>query len=427
MGKSTGKGSLGLWTHHLNSIEFLDYSSTYFTGKAAKIGAGVRAFEIYEAADAQGLFVLGGDCPAIGIAGGYTQGGGHSLLSSLYGLGADQVLEWEIVTAQGQHLISTPEQNSDLYWAFSGGGGGTYGVVISLVVRTHPRDIIGGAALAFPSAGIPNDTYWDAIAYWQSLQESLVDAGTTTIAVISPSSFIFNPFTAPGASVERTNELLAPFTDYLTAHNISFSLNVTSLPFVDHYQKYIGPFPFGFISAAQLTGGRLIPRSVVKHNNAALNSAFRKIVEDSPFAIAIIPLNVGHPTRQRPVAPNAVLPAWRDALFTVVILSIWNFTEPRSAAAERVDLLTDVLEPSLKALTPMSGTYLNEGNFRDPDWKQDFYGSNYDALRAIKAKYDRDDLFYAPTAVGSDAWSVAADGRLCRTNRPLGDGSERRH
>lgn len=416
MGKSIGKGSLSLWTHNLNSIEFLDYSTTYFTGKAAKVGAGVRAFEIYEAANELNLLVVGGDCPSMGLVGGYTQGGGHSFLSSLYGLGADQVLEWEVVTAQGQHLIANLKQNSDLYWALYGGGGGTYGVVISLVIRTHPSEVTGGASIAFSSAGVSNETYWDAVAYWQSLQENLVDLGITSLAIVYPSSFNVVPFNAPGASIERTTQLLAPFTKYLIVHNISYSLNVTSLPFVDHYQPYTGPFPFGSASTNQLIGGRLIPRSVVKHNNAALTSTFRKIVEDSPFIVVIIPLNVGNPTRQKPVIPNAVLPAWRDALFTVLILTDYNFTAPRSAAAEKVNLLTNVLEPSLKTFTPGSGTYLNEGNFQDPDWKQDFYGRNYDALRAIKAKYDRDDLFYAPTAVGSDAWSVAAEGRLCRAN-----------
>jgi hypothetical protein len=202
-----------------------------------------------------------------------------------------------------------------------------------------------------------------------------------------------------------------PFTDYLTTHKIPFSLNVTSLPFLEHYQKYFGIWN----PTAQFTGGRLIPRSVVTNNNAALTSAFRQIVEGSPYALAIIPLNVGHPTRKRPVAPNAVLPAWRDAIFVVVIIAAWNFTAPLIESLEQQNLLTHVLEPSLKAITPGSGTYLNEGDFQNPEWKQDFYGGNYDALRTIKAKHDPDDLFYAPTAVGSDAWSVASDGRLCRT------------
>ncbi len=376
-----------------------------------KIGAGVQGADLFEAANAQNAIVLGGNCPSIGLAGGYTQGGGHSILSSLYGLGADQVLEWEVVTAQGQHLTATPKQNQDLYWALSGGGGGTYGVVISLIIRTHPPSIVGGAVLGFASAGISNDTYWDAIAYWQSLQEQLVDAGTTTLALAFPGGFQITPFNAPDASVDQTTELLAPFTNYLTAHKITFSLNVTSLPFIEHYQKYFGvSYP-----VAQFTGGRLIPRSVVKDNNAGLTSTFRRIVEDSPYALAIIPLNVGHPTQKKPVAPNAVLPAWRDALFEVVILAAWNYTASLSAGFEQQSVLTNVVEPALKAVTPGSGTYLNEGDFQDPDWKEDFYGRNYGPLRAIKAKYDHDDLFYATTAVGSDAWSVALDGRLCRT------------
>ena len=48
-----------------------------------------------------------------------------------------------------------------------------------------------------------------------------------------------------------------------------------------------------------------------------------------------------------------------------------------------------------------------------PDWKQAFYGSNYDALYQIKQKYDPQHIFYAPTAVGSEDWQVMGDGRLC--------------
>lgn len=76
--------------------------------------------------------------------------------------------------------------------------------------------------------------------------------------------------------------------------------------------------------------------------------------------------------------------------------------------------MTNDFIPQLKALTPGSGVYLNEADFLEPDWQESFYGENYVRLRGIKKKYDRGDVFYAPTAVGSDEWKEDSRGRLCR-------------
>lgn len=76
--------------------------------------------------------------------------------------------------------------------------------------------------------------------------------------------------------------------------------------------------------------------------------------------------------------------------------------------------ITNDLLPRLEELTPGSGSYLNEGDFQQPDWQQVFYGSNYEALNTIKDLYDPYHLFYAATAVGSEYWVPAEDGRLCK-------------
>lgn len=81
------------------------------------MGAGIQGYEAIEAAQAQGLVAVGGECPTVGLAGGYTQGGGHSALSTSFGLGADQTLEWEVVTASGEVVTASRTQNVDLYWA----------------------------------------------------------------------------------------------------------------------------------------------------------------------------------------------------------------------------------------------------------------------------------------------------------------------
>ncbi|ERF73336.1 hypothetical protein EPUS_08278 [Endocarpon pusillum Z07020] len=163
-GKSTGAGAIGIWTHHMKDIEIMDYESPYYVGKAMKMGAGIQGFEAYRAADAVGLLVLGGECPTIGLAGGYTQGGGHSALASKYGLAADQTLEWEAIDGTGKYHKASRSEKSDLFWALSGGGGGTYGVVVSLTIKAHENIPVSGANLTFSNEGISQDAYYEAVS-----------------------------------------------------------------------------------------------------------------------------------------------------------------------------------------------------------------------------------------------------------------------
>jgi len=320
------------------------------------------------------------------------------------------------VTATGDHVIATPSQNADLYWALSGGGPGTYGVVISMTVRAHQDGVVGGASLSFATNGISKDTYWKAIAAWQTQLPAIVDAGATAIYIMTPAAFQIAPLTAPGKSAAEVNAMLDPFTKKLTELGITYTHNITSEPtFLGHVTNYFGTSPYGEYPTAQLLGGRLVPRSVVENNNNGLTAVMRDITENTAFYIAATALSTSqNPTNTTPIAPNAVLPAWRSALLSVLVPSPWDFTLPRSVEEQRERQLTDSIIPQLTTVTPHPGTYMNKGDFRLASWKEDFYGANYARLRAVKAKYDPGDLFYATTAVGSDAWSVADDGRMCR-------------
>lgn len=114
-GKSTGAGALNVWTHNLKDYVFYDtYTSGNYTGSAAKLGSGIQAYEMYAACDEYNVtcvggegrvssprphhtfvIVLTGDCrQTVGVMGGYIQGGGHSPLSSIYGMAADQVSDF---------------------------------------------------------------------------------------------------------------------------------------------------------------------------------------------------------------------------------------------------------------------------------------------------------------------------------------------
>ena len=222
-GKSTGAGALAVWTHNLKYIEFLDYHSLNYTGKAIKVGAGVQMFEVYSAADAQGLSVVGGDCQTIGYAGGYVQGGGHSPLASKYGLAADQVLEWEVVDGMGNLLHASISENPDLFWALSGGGGGTFGVVTAMISKAYPNTPVSSANLTFSSSGLSQDQFYHAISIFHQSLPSIVDAGVTGFWLFTNRTFELSPLTAPNISVSQLKKLMLPLTSELIRLNVTYS------------------------------------------------------------------------------------------------------------------------------------------------------------------------------------------------------------
>lgn len=145
LGRSTGWGALALWTHYLDTIEFYTYTSAHYTGPAVRMGAGIQSFKVSEAAQKRGLRVVGGFCPTVGVAAGCLQDGNHGSLGSKYGLGAGNVLEFEVVTIDGQHLVATPTQNEDLFRALSGGGPANFAVALTVTLKAHPDGPVAGA------------------------------------------------------------------------------------------------------------------------------------------------------------------------------------------------------------------------------------------------------------------------------------------
>ena len=176
--------------------------------------------------------------------------------------------------------------------------------------------------------------------------------------------------------------------------------------YLDTYNAMNPPIPTSDIQI----GGRWIPRSLVEQNNSALTAALRTINEKGGGATGLA-LNVSHQVAGFPY--NSVNPGWRDTLFDMLIYTEYNYTDWDLDLANQ-QLMTHELIPLLEELTPGGGAYLNEADFQQPNFQQTFYGPNYNRLNAIKDKYDPTHMFYALTGVGSEYWTVAQDGRLCK-------------
>lgn len=336
--------------------------------------------------------------------------GGHSALSTSYGLSADNVLEWEVVTADGQFLIANETTNSDLFWALRGGGPGTYGVVTSMTIKTHPNVVVGGASLSFYSATTTTEIFYQAIQTFHELLPDMVDAGGMVIHYFNTEFFMISPFTAYNKTAAESQEILAPFVQSLGDLGINYTVTYSEFDtYYDHFDEYFGPLPTGNIPIGQgLYGGRLIPRDVVTD----IASAWQEVIE-----LGALWVGVGTDVSSYGSAETtSVVPAWRKALVLAAITLPWNFTAPWDEMLAQADKMTEQVMPIVEAATPGSGAYVNEGDFQQPNFQEVFWGDNYDKLLAIKAKYDPDNFFYTRIAVGSEAWTVANDGRMCRSS-----------
>jgi FAD/FMN-containing dehydrogenase len=119
-GRSSGKGGFGLWTHGMQGISrhqsFVPAGCSTTPHDAVTIAAGVQWSTAYQYADDNNILIIGGDSPNVGAAGGWIQGGGHSVLSQARGLGVDNVLQATVVTADGVERTVNECQYSDLFW-----------------------------------------------------------------------------------------------------------------------------------------------------------------------------------------------------------------------------------------------------------------------------------------------------------------------
>ncbi|KKY37574.1 putative isoamyl alcohol [Diaporthe ampelina] len=416
LGRSTGAGALAAWTHKLKEITVTEWSDDLWKGPAIKMGAGVLGYEVTEAGKTAGLVVVGGECPTVGPAGGYIQGGGHSALTTNFGMAADQALEFEVVTANGSIVTASRTNNADLFWALSGGGPGTFGVVTSVTVRAHPEaPIIGGVGLQTAASYTTQEKWWQMLDAFHGLLPGMTDQGAMVVFLYGSSVFAIDPLTAYNKTAEEAQAILSPFLDVLANLSIPYSLSATNFTsYRDHYNQWMGPLPYGHVEVESYNfGSRIVPRDILASSDSRAKyiSAIRYGADNAGVLAAGVALNASAPAG----VSNAVNPHFRNAAIHVQYSTAWS-NDPADWDKMLADQkrMTDEIVPPIEAATPGGGNYVNEVDFNIADWKEKFFGANYDRLLQIKRRWDPTGVFYALKTVGSDAWNVAADGRMCR-------------
>ena len=119
-------------------------------GPVLRVGGGETWGNVFSALAAGGKYMMSsGAAVTVGASGGWLQGGGLGPVDRSLGLGVDNVVEFEVVTADGNALIANACTNADLFWALRGGGGGNFGVVTGQTSKVHPQKTMVRANIAW--------------------------------------------------------------------------------------------------------------------------------------------------------------------------------------------------------------------------------------------------------------------------------------
>jgi FAD/FMN-containing dehydrogenase len=451
LGGSNAPDSLLIWTHAMNRIvlhdAFVPEGCTTAPTPGVTLESGCMWIDAYNAVTTRaGRYVQGGGCTSVGVA-GLVQGGGFGSFSKRFGLAAANLLQAEIVTADGVLRTVNPCREPDLFWALKGGGGGSFGVVTRLTLKTHDlpeRFGFVGAKIraASPEAfrrliGRAVEHYADALfnPHWGEA----INLQSDNVMEIS--------MVCQGLDTDQAKAVWAPFFDWVRASPKDFSFendphvgtskardwwNPKNNPGMildqrtnaapDHGwwrgdQDQVSAFLYGYDS-------QWLPASLLRP--AERGRLADALFDASRFMILRLHVNkglAGAPPEQNANARQcATNPAVADA-FALLIIATGGpppfpglpGPKPDMVQAHRDAEAVSKASTIIKQLARGAGSYISETDFFRTDWREAFWGANYPRLKAIKDRYDPDGFFFVHHGVGSEDWSPDGFTRVKRT------------
>jgi FAD/FMN-containing dehydrogenase len=413
-GRSSVPNSLAIWTHNMDTLEFYPNFTAHNCLSAngpniGELGAGVIAGNAYRFFNAHGMDITGGYEQSVGIAGGFAQGGGVGSFTTTYGLMADNAVEFEVVTADGEVRIINECNDPDLFWAMRGGGGGTFAVLTKYRVQVYPSLPIHVFTFnANFSESASNVTLRETLTAHARNQIDWSAQLVTGQLEYFPGKLDLSlvlPYGDDGAKLKSATDSFRQFLSNRSDLLISAN-NYKSYP---DYATYLSVTaadakvtePSGISS---LLATRLIPRTVFA-NPETISELVEGVMEGIEVARSLLNLTGVQIVLETPVSnpdssqASAANPAWRDSLWHVIHVGEWLHPLEDTVLQSTAQGFLKMLDP-LKKLSPGGGAYLNEAHYLEPDWQQTFYGSFYDRLAAVKNTYDPTHIFDCYKCVG---------------------------
>lgn len=339
-----------------------------------------------------GLIPIGGGCPTVGIP-GFMLGGGLSFVSRSYGLSVDNLASIDIVTPDGElrriSADSKSKEEQDLWWACRGGGGGNFGIAVAFELRVQKpltkTMLVGQIRYPVEAAqevyGFYNEwieTVPDELAVYGFMGKVPLPAHPDTTVNSIGLTPIFNGNTRQGM------DLIAPILKF---PNIYIDLYDMTLP---DFEIFNGLLTNVGGKQAYIRSGFMPPKAFKPQTIKTLTDFMTSA--PSPNSL-LVWTHMGGKIEK--VKPEATAFWHRKARFLWEVKAIWANDDQLLQNVDWGYQLGEAMKPN------DVGAYVN---YIDPllsNWKEEFYGGNYNELVRIKKEWDPKNRFTFQQAIGS--------------------------
>ncbi|HWX50369.1 MAG TPA: FAD-binding oxidoreductase [Roseomonas sp.] len=349
--------------------------------RSVRVGPGCTQGDMDHATHAFGLAVPAGIVSTTGIA-GLALGGGTGYLTRKFGLTIDNLLEADVVLADGRFVTASEAQNQDLYWALRGGGG-NFGVVTSFLFRAHPVSTVYAGPIFWDQAQAGEIMRW--------YRDFLPEAPPELCAVLGLKTV---PSTPPFPQEIWGRRICALICCYVgRAEEGEQALRPIRAELPPPIFEHLGEMPFPML---QSLFDPLLPSGlqwywkgdfVRELSDAAIEEHLRHAAE-TPSELSLVHL---YPIDQAVRQVDKAATPWgaRDATWSMVIAGI----DPDPAKAEALKAWGRGYWQAVHPHNP-GGGYVNFMYDDEAAGRiQAAYGDNYARLVAVKRAYDPGNFF----------------------------------
>jgi FAD/FMN-containing dehydrogenase len=438
-GTSNAPDSLLIWTRAMKAVtlhdQFVPKGSDAAPVPAVSAQSGAVWIDLYDAVTTKaGRYVQGGGCADVGVA-GLIQSGGFGVHSKGCGTAASSLLEAEIVTADGRVRIVNAHNDPDLLWAIKGGGGGSFGVVTRVTLKTDPLPAFFGGAFGKINA-TSDKAFHDLIKRFLNFYgEVLFNPGWGEQVRFGPGNQIEINMQSHDLTADQIKAVWQPFFDWVHAspmdYEIASPLSTYARPartawVVDGNQSMErdlrpgAPAHRGWFKGDQGEVGAYLhgydsmwlPSDLLIKPGVLVDALFAA----SRFKMVRLFFNKGLSGANREVVKRVLDTAMNPDVINSFALAIIADGEgaaypgqPKGAVdvpmAKADATAIERAAAALRTAAPDAGSYVSESNYFNANWQAAFWGRNYPRLRAVKRIYDPTGLFVVHHGVGSEDWS----------------------